>query len=144
MLKPVILLLIISLTGIFGVGNVFDVSADLQCRNNVEVSCSEELPTLSAMSDGRWNQCIEREMYNCGIDDQRNTFNIIVIMMPVIIVIIVIAVIINKIKNKKKDYVTQTLKTEDDSLETQKSFCGNCGSVIKDEKFCRKCGFELP
>jgi len=50
--------------GIFGTVMGFEANGS-ECTNNVENICSEKLPTLSEMSDGRWGQCIKSEMSKC-------------------------------------------------------------------------------
>ena len=60
----IIAIVAVAMIGIFGTVMGFEANGS-ECTNNVENICSEKLPTLSEKSDGRWGQCIEREMSNC-------------------------------------------------------------------------------
>jgi hypothetical protein len=62
--------------------------------------------------------------------------------LHILSIVMIVMGILKKQKIKTDDDI-QELKNKVDRLESQKSFCKNCGNGIKDEKFCTKCGFEL-
>ncbi len=60
-----------------------------------------------------------------------------------ILSVAMIAIGVLKKQKMNTDNDIQKLKSKVARLETQKSFCKNCGNGIKNEKFCSKCGFKL-
>ena len=51
---------------------------------------------------------------------------------------------INELENGKSNRDSDGIKELEKKIrETHRSFCGNCGSGVKDGKFCPKCGLEL-
>jgi len=102
LLKILIILFIVTITGLFVSGNIYEINAD-QCTENVENICKEKFEGNMLNNKGSWGQCIEREMNNCTLEKQGQLLNLVIIVLPIIIILAVIGVIINKIKNKKNN-----------------------------------------